>query len=54
MQRDRLLGLLITNLGGEGSDTDSHFGHITNLLLIHFWINYHLLELLIDFIINHY
>ena len=38
----------------RGSETDSHFGSITNLLLIHFWIYYHLLILLIDFIINHY
>ena len=40
---------------GEGpAETDSHFGCITKLLLIHFWIYYHLLILLIDFIINHY
>ena len=37
-----------------GSDTDSRSGCIINLLLIHFWIYYHLLILLIDFIINYY
>ena len=37
----------------RGSETGSHFGCITNLLLIHFWIYYYLLVLLIDFIINH-
>ena len=33
-----------------GPDTDSHFGCNINLLLINFWIYYHLLMLLIDFI----
>ena len=37
-----------------GGGVQKHFGCITNLLLIHFWIYYHLLILLIDFIINHY
>ena len=40
--------------GRRGSYTDSHFSCIINLLFIHFWIYYHLLMLLIDFIINHY
>ena len=31
----------------RGSNTDSHFGCIINLLLIHFQIYYHLLILLI-------
>ena len=35
-------------------DKDSHFGCIINLFFIHFWIYYHLLILLIDFIINYY
>ena len=39
--------------GRQGSDTDSHFGCIINLLLTHFWLYYHLLILLIDFIINY-
>ena len=38
----------------RGSNTDSHFSCIINLLLIHFWIYYHLLMLLIYFIINYY
>ena len=40
--------------GRRGSDADSHFGCIVSLLLIDFWIYYHLLTLLIDFIINYY
>ena len=40
--------------GRRGSNTDSHFGCIVNLLLIHFLIYYHVLMLLIDFIINYY
>ena len=39
--------------GRRGSDTDSHFGCIINLLLIHFRINYHLLIFLIDLTINY-
>ena len=35
-------------------DTDSHFGCIIDLLIIHFRIYYYLLILLIDFIINQY
>ena len=38
----------------RGSDTDSYFDCIIHLLLIHFWIYYHLLTLLIDFIIDYY
>ena len=38
----------------RGSDTDSHFGCIINLLFIHLWIYYHLLILLINSIINYY
>ena len=37
-----------------GSDTDSHFVFIINLLLIHFLIYYHLSILLIDLIIKYY
>ena len=40
--------------GRRGSETDSHFGCIINLLLMHFLIYYHQLILLINFIINHY
>ena len=40
--------------GRRGSDTDSHFACIFNLSLIHIWICYHLLILLIDFIITYY
>ena len=38
----------------ESADYESGGGCINNLLLIHFWVYYHLLILLIDFIINHY
>ena len=38
----------------RGSYTDSHFGGIINLILIHFSICYHFLMFSIDFIINYY
>ena len=40
--------------GRRGSEVDSHFGCIINLLLIHFRIYFHLLMLLINFIIIYY
>ena len=40
--------------GRRGSDTDSHFGCIIHLLLIHFRSYYYSLLLLIEFIINYY
>ena len=51
----KAFGFADYELGGTwGSDTESHFGCIINLLWIHFWIYYYLLILLIYFIINYY